>query len=143
MSSNRAELRDKFIDALKSTGKQEVTKGEIKSIMQAIGVTNVQWFTKDESNRIGRGLYRVPDAIGAPNIQSEPMPELQAQIVPILRKREDGNNRISNVTTELDISDLVPKVYKNYVPFGNFVDVLNSVGCTSKNTSFSNIVLVD
>jgi hypothetical protein len=34
MSSNRAELRDKFINALKITGKKEVTKGEIKIIMQ-------------------------------------------------------------------------------------------------------------
>ncbi len=30
MSSNRAELRDKFINALKATGKPEVTKSEIK-----------------------------------------------------------------------------------------------------------------
>jgi len=127
MSSNRAELRDKFINALKATGKQEVTKSEIKDIMKGIGLTNVQWFTKDNSNRIGRGLYRVPNAIGAPNVQFEPLPELQAQIVPIVRKREDSNNRITNVTTELDLSDLVPKTYKNYVPFGNFDDVASIV----------------
>ena len=30
--SSRAELRDKFIDALVATGKPEVTKSEIKSI---------------------------------------------------------------------------------------------------------------
>ena len=49
---------------------------QIKSIMGAIGLSNVQWFTKDESNRIGRGLYRVPNAIGVSNNQPEPMPEL-------------------------------------------------------------------
>jgi len=125
--SSRAELRDKFIDALVATGKPEVTKSEIKSIMGAIGLSNVQWFTKDESNRVGRGLYRVPNAIGVSNNQSEPMPELQAVIVPILKKREEGNNRIANVTTELDLSDLVPQAYKNYVPFGNFDDVASII----------------
>ena len=38
-----------------------------------------------------------------------------------------SGHRITNVTTDLETEDLVPKVYANYVPFGNFDDILNIV----------------
>jgi MoxR-like ATPase len=38
-----------------------------------------------------------------------------------------SESKIANVATELESTDLVPKVYKNYVPFGNFADILSIV----------------
>jgi hypothetical protein len=38
-----------------------------------------------------------------------------------------SGNRIANVTTDLEIENLVPSQYDNYVPFGNFDDVLSIV----------------
>jgi hypothetical protein len=38
-----------------------------------------------------------------------------------------AGNRIANVTTDLEIENLIPTQYKNYVPFGNFEDVLSIV----------------
>ena len=116
---NSAELRDKFLEALIKTGKESVSKSEIKTIMGKLGITNVQWFTKNESNRIGRGLYKVPN--GA--IQPEPLVEM-AQVLPLKARTYESNNKIQSVQTDLDTTDLVPKAYANYVPFGNFDDVL-------------------
>ena len=60
MRNNRVELKEKFMSMLQATGKDVVTKSEIKSICSEIGLTGAQFFTKDESNRVGRGLYKVP-----------------------------------------------------------------------------------
>ena len=58
--SNRADTRSKFFASLASLGKSTVTKAEIKSICSELGISGAQFFTKDENNRIGRGLYKVP-----------------------------------------------------------------------------------
>ena len=58
--SNRAELKQKFFDALAALGKSTVTKAEIKEIATSLGLASTQFFTKDEANRVGRGQYRVP-----------------------------------------------------------------------------------
>ena len=44
-----------------------------------------------------------------------------------------AGSRIANVTTDLEVEDLIPTQYKNYVPFGNFDDVLSIV---QSNTFF-------
>lgn len=115
--SSRTEKREMFINALISTGKQTVTIDDIREISSSIGVPYPQWFTKDNANRLNRGLYRVPSiAI-----------DMKAQVIPMTKQTEKGGSKIVNVTTDLDQTDLVPKVYKNYVPFGNFSDVLSIV----------------
>jgi midasin (ATPase involved in ribosome maturation) len=43
------------------------------------------------------------------------------------RPVEKSEHKIQNVQTDLDNTNLVPSVYKNYVPFGNFDDVLSIV----------------
>jgi len=119
--NSRAELKQMFIDALIATGKQTISKTEIKSIATKLGLKSTQFFTKEDSNRVGRGQYRVPGA----NVDMQPA--LQAQVIPMAKPTEKSNHKISNVTTDLDVTNLVPVAYKNYVPFGNFDDVLSIV----------------
>ncbi|NBP69941.1 MAG: MoxR family ATPase [Cytophagia bacterium] len=52
---------------------------------------------------------------------------MTAQVLPMVKPVEKSDNRIQNVSTDLEETDLVPKVYKNYVAFGNFDDVLSIV----------------
>ena len=118
--TSRAEIKQKFMDALVATGKQTISKSEIKAIAGELGIASTQFFTKDEANRVGRGKYRVPTA-GATTIA------LQAQVIPMAKPIQKSENKIQNVQTDLDTTDLVPKSYKNYVPFGNFDDVLSIV----------------
>ena len=115
--SNRADTRSKFFASLASLGKPTVTKAEIKSICSELGISGAQFFTKDENNRIGRGLYKVPST----NI------EMVAQVLPMSKPVEKSDHKIKNISTDLETSDLIPKLYKNYVPFGNFDDVLSIV----------------
>ena len=119
--SNRAEQKQKFFDALIATGKQTVSKSEIKAIATKLGLKSTQFFTKDEANRVGRGQYVVP------GVGVNTMPALQAQVIPMAKPVEKSNHKISNVVTDLDVTNLVPVVYKNYVPFGNFDDVFSIV----------------
>jgi len=118
--TSRAEIKQKFMDALVATGKQTISKTEIKAIAGELGIASTQFFTKDEANRVGRGKYRVPTA-GVTTIA------LQAQVIPMAKPIQKSENKIQNVQTDLDTTDLVPKSYKNYVPFGNFDDVLSIV----------------
>ena len=119
---SRAEQKQQFIDALIATGKQTITKSEIKAIATKLGLKSTQFFTKEDSNRVGRGQYRVPGS----NIDMQPA--LQAQVIPMAKQVEKSNHKISNVTTDLDVTNLVPVAYKNYVPFGNFDDLLSIIG---------------
>jgi hypothetical protein len=121
--SKRAEVRQKFTDALLSSGKQTVTLDEIKAICAKINIALPYWFLNDEDNRVKRGMYRVPNV----QVDSVATIDMKAQVIPMAKQTEKSGNTISNVTTGLDQADLVPKVYKNYVPFGNFSDVLSIV----------------
>lgn len=118
--STRAEIRQKFIDSLVALQKPVVSRPEIKKICSELGISGVPWFTKDDANRVGRGMYKVPVA-GTTAIQ------MAAQVLPMIKPVEKSENRIQNVSTDLEETDLVPKVYKNYVAFGNFDDVLSIV----------------
>ena len=121
--SKRAETRQKFIDALVSSGKSEVTTEDIKKICSKIKVAHPYWFTNEEANRLKRGVFKVPGNMPVSKAQTI---DMSAQIMKMPEKNtvSNGGHRITNVVTDLDISNLVPNVYKNYVPFGNFDDVL-------------------
>jgi midasin (ATPase involved in ribosome maturation) len=116
--SNRVEIREKFMSTLQALGKAEVTKAEIKSICANLGISGAQWFTKDESNRVGRGKYLVPN----PALIS-----MQTNVVPMKKPVEQSNHRIVNVITDLDTTNLIPTPYRNYVPFGDFDDIVSIV----------------
>jgi len=121
--SKRQQSRAKFFEALVALGKTEVNRADIMAACEKAGIGSAHWFTNDESNKIKRGLYRVP------NVSNQPVATVNmvAQVLPMTRPVEKSDNRIQNVTTDLEQVDLVPKQYKNYVPFGNFDDVLSIV----------------
>jgi len=116
--SKRAEVREKFLSAIQALGTDTVTVDQIKKICTKSKISHPYWFTNDPENRVKRGLYRVP--------VSETV-SMQAQVIPMTKQIDNHSNRISNVVTDLDVTDLVPSSYKNYVPFGNFDDVLSIV----------------
>ena len=110
----RSEMKQKFFDALQSLGKSTVTRAEVKKICSEVGFKGAQFFTKQDDNRAGRGLYRVPGAEC----------NMQAKVIPMSAPVEKSKDKIVNVSTDLDSVNLVPAAYSNYVPFGNFSDVL-------------------
>ena len=122
--SNRVENRQKFFNAIASFGKESVTIDEIKSVCKSNNIAHPYWFTNDSSNRIKRGVYKVSlntnskiDAIS-----------MQGQVIQMPKQQvEKSGSRIQNVTTALDETNLVPTQYKNYVPFGNYEDVLSII----------------
>ena len=117
--SVRAANRQKFIDALVATGKDTVTLDEIKEVASNVGVAHPYWFTNDADNKLRRGVYRVPgaSAIAQPAVAAETI-NMQAQVI------EMPKNRITSVITDLETENIVPQVYKNYVPFGHFDDLV-------------------
>jgi AAA domain (dynein-related subfamily)/CbbQ/NirQ/NorQ C-terminal len=120
---NRSQKKEMFINALVLTGKDQVTKSEITEICEKIDIAHPYWFTNDEKNKVTRGVYKVPTIGSTPS----PAIEMAAQVLPMTKPVEKSDNRIQNVQTDLESSDLIPKSYKNYVPFGNFEDVLSIV----------------
>jgi len=119
MRKPNLEVRSKFLEAAKQFGKDTLTVEDINSICKKLKIKFPQWFTKDPENRAGRGKYFVHGATA----KAEPAESvaMAAQVIPMAKKH------ISNVETDIEINDIVPKVYKNYVPFGNFDDVLSIV----------------
>jgi len=110
----RADKKQKFFNLLNSLGKPTATLAEVKSACTESGMKSAYFFTKQDENRIGRGLYRVPGAVC----------NMQTNVIPMSATVEKSKDKIVNVTTDLDSTNLVPTAYRNYVPFGNFSDVL-------------------
>jgi len=122
--SVRAANRQKFIDALVATGQDTVTLDEIKEVASSVGVAHPYWFTNDTDNKVKRGVYRVPGAVKSqPAVAAETI-NMQAQVI----EMPTTKNRIASVVTDLELEDIVPQVYKNYVPFGHFDDLISILG---------------
>ena len=116
----RQETREKFLSVLANCSKPELTIADIQELCDKAKLKFPQWFTKDPDNRLGRGLYKNPASDIA---QSQPI-AMVAQVLPMKKPTEITGRRISNVVTDLEVENLVPQKYKNYVPFGNFTDLL-------------------
>jgi hypothetical protein len=120
--SAKIEVREKFLSLLSATGKSTVTKQDIRDLCDANGMKVPQWFTKDESNRAGRGLFKVP--VTFPIVASIDDAILTAAMVPLsLSKSTRQAPRVTSVITDIEDQGIVPTKYKNYVPFGNFDDL--------------------
>lgn len=118
---SRQETREKFYSILAKCGKPEVTVNEIQDLCDAARIKFPQWFTKDPDNRVSRGVYKNPKySIAEPSNAIS----LSAQVLPMTKRTETEGNRITNVVTDLEVENLVPEKYKNYVPFGNFNDIV-------------------
>lgn len=107
--------RDAFLSLAASTGKSVMTRTEIGSLCSENGISFPQWFVKNPDNRAGRNLYKMPGSSAS----------IVENVVPMVKtETPQTGNRIASVTTELETENLIPSVYKNYVPFGNYQDLL-------------------
>ena len=115
MRTVQTDKREKFLSLAAATGKTVLTLQDIENICSENDVKKPQWFMKDLANRAGRGLYKVPNAtISMATVISMKKPEPEF----------DSQKRITNIVTDLETENLVPQVYKNYVPFGNYDDLV-------------------
>lgn len=113
-----ADKKQDFLNAIKATGKTEITKSELKDVANSIGMNpqSLGWFTKQPENKVSYGLYKVPSDDNS-NIVA----------MPVVEKVEKSANTIKDITTSIENSDNVPVVDKNYVAFGNFSDIENII----------------
>ena len=108
-----ADKKQDFLNAIKATGKTQMTKSELKEVANSIGMKSLGWFTKQDENKVSYGLYKVPSDDNS-NIVAMPVVDKSA-------------NTIKAITTSIENSDNVPVVDKNYVAFGNFSDIENII----------------
>lgn len=128
--SNLKEVRKEFLEKVILTGKNSISRDELNKIGREVGLKSFGWFTKIPEIKMSRGVYKVPldTSIALQSTSSAkkiiPTP---TKVIPINNQIETSGNRIANVTTELSLTNLVPDVYDNYVPFGNFTDIVSII----------------
>lgn len=132
MRKVNSNVREQFIKVAVATGKEILTLQELKDLCEDNGLKFPQWYAKDLNYRAGRGMYRVPtDLSSNPAVVPAPVvaPTInaQAQVLKMPQDKISHGNRIANVVTDLETEDLIPKVYKNYVPFGNYEDLVQII----------------
>jgi len=125
---SRSDNRDKFFSLIAATGQASITIKEIQTICDANGMKVPQWFTKEEENRLGRGLYKVPNTIVAPASTAQVNLTAQVLQMPVQSPAPSTMQKITNLVTDMEQMNLVPTLYSNYVPFGNFEDLNRIIG---------------
>jgi hypothetical protein len=125
---SRSDNRDKFLSLIAATGQTSITIKEIVTIRDANGMKVPQWFTKEEENRLGRGLYKVPNSIVAPASTAKVNLSAQVLQMPVQSPAPSTMQKITNLVTDMEQMNLVPTLYSNYVPFGNFEDLNRIIG---------------
>jgi len=119
---SRSDVREQFLQILSEVKSDTITKAEIMILCEEHGLKSPQWFTKDPSNKVGRGLYKVVRSKINVNDKVKQLTETNDSIElssPIIAKKV----HIQNLTTSLEEQGIIPDKYKNYVPFGNFEDL--------------------
>jgi len=125
---SRSDNRDKFLSLIAATGQTSITIKEIQTICDANGMKIPQWFTKEEENRLGRGLYKVPNSIVAPASTAQVNLTAQVLKMPVQSPAPTTMQKITNLVTDMEQMNLVPAQYPNYVPFGNYEDLNRIIG---------------
>ena len=125
---SRSDNRNKFLSLIADTGQTSITIKEIVTICDANGMKVPQWFTKEEENRLGRGLYKVPNSIVAPVSTTQVNLTAQVLQMPVQSPAPSTMQKITNLVTDMEQMNLVPTLYSNYVPFGNFEDLNRIIG---------------
>lgn len=113
------DVRNKFLGWLNSLDADTVSRQDIVDFCIKESIPYPQWYTNDEDNRAGRGMYKTGKKTESKPVKVETqdaVPALtSAQVVPI--------RKIDSVVTSIETQNLIPEVYKNYVPFGNYDDL--------------------
>ena len=124
--SRKAADRTAFMNAVKSElgDVVTITRQDILMICEKYNLSRPVWLTKDESRRVGRGMYSLNDgAASAKPSKSVPKADI-ASAVPVAQVTEVAN--ASDMQMALHGSEaisLVPSKANGYVPFGHFADV--------------------
>jgi len=105
--------RELLLSALAETGKKTISRQEVIKLAKELKIKEPQWYIKNHEYRIERGLFKVPDISTVQNI------------VPLKKPDVEVSNQITSVQTMMDTESLVPPIYKNYVPFGHFDDLVS------------------
>lgn len=131
-------LYQRWTELLIATGKSVVTIDDIRKIMAENDLKMPQWFTKDMSVRAGRGKYHVPFApkpllkegpgmehfVYRKKLPKQPKAEVLVELNHNLETlTHPPKLRIASMTTDIEEQGIVPPIYKNYRPFGNFDDL--------------------
>jgi midasin (ATPase involved in ribosome maturation) len=127
--STRDTKKQNILAAMIATGKTQMRRQEILEICNEYGIASTAWYTNDPDNKVSHGWYRVPEqkVTSTAKVNKTAVVDMQAQVIPMIKQTDNSESRIQNVVTQLNEVDLIPKVYKNYVPFGNFTDVLSII----------------
>lgn len=124
--SRKAADRTAFMNAVKSElgDVVTITRQDILMICEKYNLSRPVWLTKDESRRVGRGMYSLNDGAAAVK-PSKSVPKADiASAVPVAQVTEVAN--ASDMQMALHGSEaisLVPSKANGYVPFGHFADV--------------------
>lgn len=115
--------KELFISSLKEhangSDNKVFSRSEIMKIISTKGLSYPTWYFNDEANKVSRGMYKIPDTLLEP--QNQEVAEVE-NITSIATKL-----KIKNLETSLSQDNLIPEVYSNYVPFGNFKDIYKIV----------------
>jgi midasin (ATPase involved in ribosome maturation) len=103
-------IKDRFGDI------ESITRAQLVELYDAKVIKWPAWFVKDESVRIGRGVYSLRDGATMP-----------VPVVPSVAQ-DDSNAMAAMAVAAVQLNafasiDLVPEKSRGYVPFGNFTDV--------------------
>ena len=134
MKKNTEEGQRRFVQIASQNGaKFEITRREINELIKSESLPWPVWLVDDSSLRIRRGVYRLPleilegiavlppvgDAATPPPVDEVMIPALMSRTLPL---------RIQSVVSDLEVNNLIPPRYENYVPFGNFEDLKRIIG---------------
>jgi hypothetical protein len=112
--------RDEFFSAAgEMFPKQtEFSRAELVQVANSIGMKYApSWIVKSDEFKLGNGLYSLYAGAVAP---VENTVEQKAEVIEMPVKKKIG-------LVDSTVANLIPSVYPNYVPFGQFSDIKNIV----------------
>jgi midasin (ATPase involved in ribosome maturation) len=127
--------RDELFSAIKARfgDIESVTRAQLVELYDEKIIKWPAWFVKDETVRIGRGVYALkPGAVAAPTVarvaaKKSPKPVDISPVVPTVPQTNDASAvAMAVAAVQLNTAapiDLVPEKARSYVHFGNFADV--------------------
>jgi len=110
--------KDFVTHALKTYGKDELTKNELKAANKEFGYAYApQWLTKNKHYKIGRGLFKLP------NIDDKVVDKKEVVSKPkVVEEKNDTVSEAAYIVSSLT-GDIVPKKETTFVSFGNQPDL--------------------
>ena len=110
--------KDFVIHALKTYGKDELTKNELKAANKEFGYAYApQWLTKNKHYKIGRGLFKLP------NIDDKVVDKKEVVSKPkVVEEKDNKVSEAAYIVSSLT-GDIVPKKETTFVSFGNQPDL--------------------